>query len=129
MSDEKKAWVKANWKAVNESNKAYNKANAHIIRGNKLKKYWPGTNWQQATNNYNILHSKQNGVCALCFKKERRIHKTTGTKWDLAVDHCHETNQVRGLLCNACNRGLGLLGDKVDMLEKVVAYLKKHKGD
>lgn len=123
---EKQRWVKANWDAVNKSNKAYNKKFAHIIRGNKLAKYWPGTDWEQATKNYNILLIAQNHVCALCGEKENRVHKETGTIWDLAVDHCHETGQVRGLLCNSCNRGLGLLGDTIDTLRRVLIYLEKH---
>jgi hypothetical protein len=126
---EKKEWVLANWEKVNSSNIAYNRENAHIIRGNKLTKYWPGTDWKQATDNYNDLLKNQNNVCALCKRAERRNHSITGTIWDLAVDHCHETNKVRGLLCNACNRGLGLLGDKVDTLENVLLYLKKHLED
>ena len=127
LAKEKQKWVKENWKNVNDSNKAYNKRYAHIIKGNKLTQYWPGSDWKIATENYNKLLVAQNGVCALCKRKERRTHKITGTLWDLAVDHCHQTNKVRGLLCNACNRGLGLLGDKVDTLENVVVYLKKHQ--
>lgn len=126
-SEEKKRWVKANWEYVNESNKTYNKVHADEIRGNKIKLYWPGTDWMQANTNYKALRDNQNGVCAICKRAERRTHVTTGTVWDLAIDHCHTTGGVRGLLCNACNRGLGLLGDKIDTLEAVLAYLKKHK--
>jgi hypothetical protein len=110
----------------NERNKAYNRENAHIIRGNKIKVYWPGTDWRQASEKYKEMRNNQGGVCALCQRPERRQHAVTGTTWDLAIDHCHETGLVRGLLCNACNRGLGLLGDKIEILEKVVEYLKNH---
>ena len=41
----------------------------------------------------------------------------------LAVDHDHETGEFRGWLCNACNTGLGLLGDKKENLESAVKYL------
>lgn len=126
-SSQKKEWVKKNFHAVNESNKEYNKKNAHIIRGNKLVQYWPGTNWETATEEYNKLHDKQVGVCALCHRPERRVHVKTGVKWDLAVDHCHTTNKVRGLLCNACNRGLGLLGDPAETLKRVLDYLTNHQ--
>ena len=122
---ERDAWRKNNPKD-NERNKVYNRENAHVIRGNKIKVYWPGTNWREASENYKIMRENQNGVCALCSRPERRQHAVTGTTWDLAIDHCHETGLVRGLLCNSCNRGLGLLGDKVETLEKVLLYLKKH---
>ena len=125
ISDDKKIWVELNWYKVNESNKRYNRDNAHIIRGNKLSKYWPGTDWKSATEKYAELLTAQNGVCALCGCAETRLHPSTGTVWDLAVDHCHTTNKVRGLLCNACNRGLGLLDDSVEGLQRAVEYLKK----
>lgn len=122
-------WRKRYSHIDNARNKAYNKENAHIIRGNKLTKYWPGTTWHQATENYKNLREKQNGVCAICKKPENRKHMGTGTIWDLAVDHCHETGEVRGLLCNKCNRGLGLLGDKFDTIENVLIYLNRGENE
>lgn len=49
---------------------------------------------------YDYLLKKQNEKCAICMK-------TTQRKLD--VDHCHETGQIRGLLCNPCNQAIGLL--------------------
>lgn len=43
----------------------------------------------------------------------------------LAVDHCHQTRKLRGLLCGSCNRGIGLLGDSVERMEAALSYLKK----
>jgi hypothetical protein len=39
------------------------------------------------------------------------------------IDHCHSTNKVRGVLCNNCNTALGLVGDNIDTLHKMIAYL------
>lgn len=66
---------------------------------------------------YNSLLASQSGVCALCGggSGQRRF----------AVDHCHSTGKVRGLLCRACNTGLGLFKDSPALLEKGAAYLRK----
>jgi len=50
-----------------------------------------------------------------------------GSRKKIKVDHCHETNVVRGTLCNHCNIGLGHLRDNVDILERMIQYLKKHQ--
>lgn len=72
---------------------------------------------------YGILE-KQNHCCAICGTKENNVSgKRRG--WNWSVDHCHVTGKVRGLLCNNCNRGLGMLGDTVDSLQKAVDYLNK----
>ena len=39
------------------------------------------------------------------------------------IDHCHSTNKIRGVLCNNCNTALGLVGDNVDTLHKMITYL------
>lgn len=51
---------------------------------------------------YDIMLKKQNGVCAIC-------SNTNDNGRRLAVDHDHQTGQIRGLLCNGCNRALGFV--------------------
>ena len=55
---------------------------------------------------------RYNGVCPICGREE-----------NLYVDHDHETNEVRGMLCNGCNRNLGWV-DSVG-LTAVIDYLRK----
>lgn len=42
----------------------------------------------------------------------------------LHLDHCHKTNDIRGLLCGNCNTGIGQMKDDVDKLQKAIDYLK-----
>lgn len=63
-------------------------------------------------------------MCAVCQRPESVIDPRKGETKELAVDHCHETGRIRGLLCNNCNRAIGLLGDSVELLLKAVEYLK-----
>jgi predicted RNA-binding Zn-ribbon protein involved in translation (DUF1610 family) len=73
---------------------------------------------------YNTLFQLQNGLCGICGKSEstRRRKKTQGNE-RLAVDHCHETGVVRGLLCFKCNTAIGSLGDNEEMVMRVIFYL------
>jgi len=73
---------------------------------------------------YYELLDRQGGVCAVCGKDELSAHGRTGTRFRLSVDHCHVTGRVRGLLCQSCNRAIGLLGDNIGILEKAIDYLK-----
>ena len=62
---------------------------------------------------YNILLEKQEYKCAIC-----NGYETSYRNEVLSVDHNHNTNKIRGLLCNTCNRGLGLFKDNEDLLKK-----------
>jgi hypothetical protein len=76
---------------------------------------------------YEALSRAQGHKCGICGTAEASIHRA-GTKRELSVDHDHDTGEVRGLLCNRCNRGIGYFGDSVGGLLKAVAYLRQHRG-
>lgn len=71
---------------------------------------------------YNSKLSEQNGVCACCANPETRL-KNDGSVRMLSVDHDHRTGAVRGLLCCACNVGIGSLQDDPKVLRKAADYL------
>ena len=50
-----------------------------------------------------------------------------GSKNKLCYDHDHKTMKFRGVLCNKCNRSIGILGDTVESIQKVLFYLTKEK--
>lgn len=74
---------------------------------------------------YDGMHERQQGLCAICGNSEPNVDKRTGEPMRLSVDHDHETGRVRGLLCQKCNRALGLLDDDVDRLKWAIDYLQK----
>jgi len=43
------------------------------------------------------------------------------------IDHCHDTNQIRGVLCWNCNSAIGKLGDTYEGVLNALHYLEKHK--
>ena len=68
---------------------------------------------------FNYMLEEQCGRCAICgihFESSKNTH----------IDHSHETGKVRALLCNHCNRGIGLLKESVQTLKNAIYYLNKH---
>lgn len=70
---------------------------------------------------YDALLEKQGGGCAICLKP---MPEEGSGHLRLCVDHCHDTGEVRGLLCMRCNTALGALGDSLERLEIAVEYLR-----
>ena len=71
---------------------------------------------------YTALLKEQDGRCAICRHHERT--QTGDRTWGLSMDHDHTTGRVRGLLCNRCNRAIGLCGDDPAILERAAQYLR-----
>ena len=69
------------------------------------------------------MKKKQKGKCAICGKKETRL-SNQGKVRDLNIDHCHKKKKVRGLLCVACNVGMGQLKDDPELLRRAADYLE-----
>lgn len=83
-------------------------------------------NFKITLDDYNNILMSQNGKCAICCKDETEYNKN-GHKFSLSVDHCHTTGKIRGILCGHCNKSLGGFKDSIELLEKAIEYLKKHK--
>jgi len=64
-----------------------------------------------------MLKSSLNcGICGSEFTKDNPF----------CIDHCHVTEDVRGLLCRKCNLGIGNLNDNPSLLRKAISYLESH---
>lgn len=74
---------------------------------------------------FDVMWAAQSGRCKLCQKDMVSPTSGRGQGPDVVViDHCHSTGNVRGLLCNSCNKGIGLLNDDVELLKKAIKYLE-----
>lgn len=83
-----------------------------IARAQQLK-----VKFKMTLDEYNSLLTSQKYGCAICGKKEEKIH--------LSVDHDHVTGKNRGILCANCNNGLGRFKDSSEFLRKAANYIDK----
>lgn len=69
---------------------------------------------------YREMLVTQKECCAICGEHQDKKGKL------LAVDHCHSTGKVRGLLCLNCNIVLGHVKEDITILEKMVLYIRSN---
>lgn len=72
---------------------------------------------------YEKLFKQQKGCCKIC-KTTKPGRK--GVK-RFAVDHCHKTQEIRGLLCMQCNTAIGLLNEDPDLFDAAKQYLESYR--
>lgn len=98
-------------RAWHRKNPARTKANSRRAR---LKKKYGIT-----PELYDDILRRQGGHCALCPTRPEECRYGV-----LRVDHDHDTNEVRGLLCDPCNHAIARLGDNIAGLQRALTYLR-----
>jgi hypothetical protein len=102
-------------------NKKYNTEEERLqvrysqIRNQRLKMQFGIT-----LDDYNQMLFNQNGCCAICDKHHTEFNR------GFAVDHCHTTDKIRGLLCINCNLAIGNFYDNITILKNAIKYIKQH---
>ena len=96
--------------------KQWRKNNKELIRKQKRKDALK-SKYGISVEDYESMLAAQGGVCAVCgdVNSDRR----------LAVDHDHETGEVRGLLCTRCNVAIGFVREDRERISKIQEYLSK----
>lgn len=109
--------------------KAYRDANLDIVRARSNA--WRDKNPDKAKagqlkakfgitlETYNSMLAAQNNCCPICNRNQYEL------KINMAVDHCHTSLKIRGLLCDPCNKALGYLRDNPEFAENAAIYLRK----
>lgn len=122
---------KARYRRKSESSKAYQRAYYQKNRDErleyqreykrrnpeKIKLFGLRRNYGITLEEYNRMLHEQDGKCLVCGAKPDKA---------LAVDHCHETGAVRGLLCSQCNVGIGMFKNDTGLLLKAIGYLERN---
>lgn len=124
VSRSNKRYYENNIDAVKNSQAIYYYENKEKIINRQLDYYHKQRYWDDILYKYNLtkeeyknIYDRQQGLCKICQTDlesfNRRPH----------VDHCHSTGKVRGILCYACNTGLGNFKDSKELLQKAIEYL------
>ncbi len=98
----------------------YKELDRNLNRGYNLKKY--GVTEEK----YQEMLKAQNELCAICLNPETATdNRMGGSVKRLAIDHCHTTGKVRGLLCQRCNQGIGNFKHNSKFLKRAAAYCEE----
>lgn len=83
----------------------------------KSRQYTLRRTYNLSLEEWQEMYDAQGGICAIdgCIRKIKD------------TDHCHQTGMVRELLCRQCNHALGSVGDSIELLEGLIAYIVKHQ--
>lgn len=96
-----------------KKNREWHNSNKKILKSRKLKCKYGIT-----LDEYNDILESQDYSCAICNTNHKEFSRM------LAVDHCHTTGNIRGLLCSKCNTAIGLLNDDTDIMSNAILYLE-----
>ena len=115
-----KKCCKIRWNKNKERNTATHKT--YILNNpEKIKDTYLKHTYGITLEEYNKFLEQQKGLCAICNRPETRKRKNKQPV--LSVDHDHKTKEVRGLLCNKCNIGLGGFEDNKEFLKNAIKYI------
>lgn len=104
-------WKNKNIEKVKKHKKKHQDKIRHLMPSRHIKSRY-GLNPEE----YNKMLEDCEYRCEICGIKPNR----------LCVDHDHKTNKVRGILCNYCNLGIGLLKDDINIILYAIKYLSSN---
>lgn len=93
--------------------KSYNKPEIK----NKIRSRYLKNKFKLSSLEYEAMLYKQNNACSIC------LIDLLSLKRRPCIDHCHKTGKVRGLLCDGCNKAIGLFRDSVENIIRAKEYL------
>ena len=125
-----RAWHAANRERASARSRRYREEHAEELRAKKREYHATHRKESAASKRlatfgvtqqqYDAMLALHDGGCWIC----GGVNKSGR---DLAVDHCHRTGIVRGLLCSNCNSGIGKIGDTAAAVQRAADYLARHE--
>ncbi|KKN64875.1 hypothetical protein LCGC14_0487090 [marine sediment metagenome] len=113
---DRKNYRQKNRGEINRKKRVYRKTD----RGRELKRRSELRCFYHMTlEQHRQLYENQKGRCGIC--RETLLYR------EVCTDHNHKTGEVRGLLCNHCNTGLGQFRDDPIKLKRAIKYLQRQR--
>ena len=119
LSARRKEWREKNKDKINARYRVLGKK-YYKLNPEKTYTSWIKSEYGLTKESHAAMFESQNGVCFICKKANKN-----GTR--LQVDHDHATGKVRALLCSYCNSCLGMAKESIEVLSKMIEYLKHHE--
>jgi hypothetical protein len=117
-NEKQKEWAKNNPEKVKEINRV-KRSNSEFLERDRIRDL--KRRYGISIDDYNLMFDTQNGCCAICKKHQSELKKS------LFVDHDHNTEKIRGLICFRCNAALGLFNDDINNLLNAIKHLQGGK--
>lgn len=106
---------------LNLDAREYRAKNPEAVRGRVRRSFFK-TRYGLTLEQLERMRQAQNNKCLLCLGDFNPGWGKSGP----AVDHCHTSGKVRGLLCCLCNTALGKFKDSQEVLARAIQYLQKN---
>lgn len=113
-TETRKEWHARKW-AARQAN------NPGLERKRTLKRRFGMTHEQ-----HEEMIRQHDNKCAICGEGETSYCSVSGSRRRLAIDHCHNTGKIRGLLCYRCNTTIGKVKESREILNNMIKYLDIH---
>lgn len=118
-----RAWRQANKERQAATGKAWRAANRDQVADRRRARRLQRT-YGLTPEAFDALLLAQGSACAICGTDDPGV---SHGQWH--IDHCHDTNLVRGILCHGCNVGLGYFKDDPARLASAIDYLARAAGE
>lgn len=121
-------WLAALKREAGESRRAFN-ARKWASRRERFPEYEAGRSLKRkygiTAEDYARMLEEQDHACAICRQPETATDWKTRQPKNLAVDHCHETKKVRGLLCTRCNTSIGKFNHDPELMRRAALFCEQ----
>ena len=101
-------------------------ADAEPRRWKQTQQYWSTPRQCMACKNFKRRHGFTLTPSDREYLSSMNSCQICGVSSDLAIDHDHKTNRIRGMLCRRCNTTLGKFNEDISLFRKIINYLLSH---